>query len=65
MTAISARGTTALYDGVYVSLREFERERRQRPEMRRHALIWYSPMASIRRATSPSTTSRTSPVRWT
>ena len=39
VTAMSARGTTALYDGVYVSLREFERERRQRPEMRRHALI--------------------------
>src|SRR5262245_12000897 len=36
---MSARGTTALYDGVYVSLREFERERRQRPEIRRHALI--------------------------
>jgi len=39
VTAMSARGTTALYDGVYVSLREFERERRQRPEIRRHALV--------------------------
>jgi VWFA-related protein len=39
ITAVSARGTTAIYDGVYVSLREVERERRQRPEIRRHALV--------------------------
>jgi Ca-activated chloride channel homolog len=39
INAMSAKGTTALYDGVYTSLREFERERRQRHELRRHALV--------------------------
>jgi Ca-activated chloride channel family protein len=37
--ALSAKGTTALYDGLYTTLREFERERRQRHEIRRHALV--------------------------
>lgn len=37
--ALSARGDTAVYDGMYMSLREFERERRANPAMRRQALI--------------------------
>jgi VWFA-related protein len=37
-----ASGTTALYDGVYLSLRQFERQRRLQPERRRQALVIFS-----------------------
>ena len=37
--ALRARGSTALYDGLYTSLREFERDRRRRSETRRQALV--------------------------
>ena len=40
--AVEASGTTALYEGIYFSLREFERERRLRPELRRQALVLFS-----------------------
>jgi VWFA-related protein len=40
--ALYAYGTTALYDGVYLSLRQFERERHQRPDSRRQALVIFS-----------------------
>jgi VWFA-related protein len=40
--ALSAEGSTALYDGLYMSLQEFARERRQRPEVRRQALVVFS-----------------------
>ena len=39
---LSTNGSTALYDGLYVSLQEFARERRQRPEIRRQALVVFS-----------------------
>jgi Ca-activated chloride channel family protein len=39
VNAVSGSGATALYDGVYTSLREFERMRRQQRELRRHALV--------------------------
>lgn len=39
---LSAAGETALYDGVYLSLRQFERERRVQPELRRQALVLFS-----------------------
>jgi VWFA-related protein len=39
---LSAAGNTALYNGVYLSLRQFERERRVRPELRRQALVLFS-----------------------
>jgi VWFA-related protein len=39
---LSARGSTAMHDGVYTTLREFARERRSRPEMRRQALVLLS-----------------------
>jgi hypothetical protein len=39
---LRARGSTAMYDGLYTSLREFSRERRQRAEMRRQALVLVS-----------------------
>jgi Ca-activated chloride channel family protein len=39
---LKARGSTALYDGLYTSLREFQRERRLHPELRRHALVLLS-----------------------
>jgi VWFA-related protein len=40
--ALRPSGTTALYDGLYVSLRHLERERRLRPELRRQALVLFS-----------------------
>jgi VWFA-related protein len=40
--ALSAKGSTALYDGLYMSLQEFARERRQRPDVRRQALVVFS-----------------------
>jgi Ca-activated chloride channel homolog len=40
--AAAASGTTALYDGVYLSLRQLARERRLRPELRRKALVVFS-----------------------
>ena len=40
--ALSAEGSTALYDGLYMSLQEFARERRQRPDVRRQALVMFS-----------------------
>jgi len=40
--ALRATGSTALYDGLYTSLREFERERRRHSEMRRQALVLLS-----------------------
>ena len=39
---LSPNGSTALYDGLYMSLQEFARERRQRPEVRRQALVLFS-----------------------
>ena len=39
---LKARGSTAVYDGLYTSLREFQRERRLHPELRRHALVLLS-----------------------
>lgn len=39
---LSARGQTALYDGVYLSLRQFERERQVHPDLRRQALVVFS-----------------------
>jgi Ca-activated chloride channel homolog len=35
-------GSTAVYDGVYIALREFERERRARSEVRRQVLVLLS-----------------------
>jgi Ca-activated chloride channel family protein len=40
--ALSARGSTAVYDGLYTALREFQRERRMHPEVRRKALVLLS-----------------------
>jgi Ca-activated chloride channel family protein len=40
--ALRARGSTAIYDGVYLALREFERTRRHDPRVRRQALILLS-----------------------
>jgi VWFA-related protein len=40
--AVDASGTTALYDGVYIALRQFAHERRLRPELRRQALVVFS-----------------------
>ena len=37
--AVSAKGSTALYDGVYTSLHEFERLRRKQHQLRRHTLV--------------------------
>jgi Ca-activated chloride channel homolog len=42
ISRLSARGNTALYDGVYLSLRQFERERRVLPELRHQALVLFS-----------------------
>jgi Ca-activated chloride channel homolog len=39
---LSTAGSTALYDGLYVVLREFERERRNTPQVRRQALVLLS-----------------------
>lgn len=39
---IDASGTTSLYDGVYLSLREFQHERQQHPGLRRQALVVFS-----------------------
>jgi VWFA-related protein len=39
VNAVSPSGSTALYDGVYTSLREFERVRREPRELRRQALV--------------------------
>jgi VWFA-related protein len=39
---LTASGNTALYNGVYVSLRQFERERRAGRELRRQALVLFS-----------------------
>jgi VWFA-related protein len=40
--ALEPSGTTALYDALYMSLRQFERERRLQPELRRQALVLFS-----------------------
>ena len=40
--ALSTSGSTALYDGLYVVLREFERERRASAQVRRQALVLLS-----------------------
>jgi Ca-activated chloride channel family protein len=40
--AVGASGTTALYDGVYISLRQFVHQRRLHPELRRQALVVFS-----------------------
>jgi len=40
--SLSASGETALYDGLYVVLKEFERERRVSTEVRRQALVLLS-----------------------
>jgi VWFA-related protein len=40
--ALQPSGQTAVYDGLYLSLREFERQRRVRAEMRRQALVLLS-----------------------
>ena len=40
--ALSPSGSTALYDGLYVVLREFERERRAAVEVRRQVLVLLS-----------------------
>jgi VWFA-related protein len=40
--ALRASGSTALYDGVYVMLREFDRARRASPEVRRQVLVLLS-----------------------
>ena len=42
LDGLSPSGRTALYDGLYMSLQEFARERRQRPEIRRQALVLFS-----------------------
>ena len=39
---LSATGSTALYDGLYVVLRECQRERRAAPQIRRQALVLLS-----------------------
>jgi Ca-activated chloride channel homolog len=39
---LSTAGATALYDGLYVVLREFERERRNTPDVRRQTLVLLS-----------------------
>ncbi len=39
---LSTAGSTALYDGLYVVLREFERERRNAPHVRRQTLVLLS-----------------------
>jgi Mg-chelatase subunit ChlD len=53
--AMSAKGTTALYDGVYISLREFERERAGSVTNSGVTRSWFSPMASTPQVASPST----------
>ena len=40
--SLRASGSTAMYDGVYTALREFERERRRHPEVRRQTLVLLS-----------------------
>ena len=42
INGLSATGSTALYDGLYVVLREFERERRSTPLVRRQVLVLLS-----------------------
>jgi VWFA-related protein len=42
INGLSTQGDTALYDGLYMSLHELARERRERPEMRRQALVVFS-----------------------
>jgi VWFA-related protein len=42
VNGLSANGGTALYDGLYISLQEFARARRQVPEMRRQAIVVFS-----------------------
>ena len=42
INGLSTGGSTALYDGLYMSLQEFARERQQRPEIRRQALVVFS-----------------------
>jgi VWFA-related protein len=39
---LRARGSTAMYDGLYTALRDFERSRRKNPETRRQALVLLS-----------------------
>jgi Ca-activated chloride channel family protein len=39
---LSAAGTTALYDGLYVAMKEFTRERREHSEVRRQVLVLLS-----------------------
>jgi Ca-activated chloride channel homolog len=40
--ALRASGSTAMYDGVYTALREFEREGRRHPDVRRQTLVLLS-----------------------
>jgi len=40
--ALRASGNTALYDGLYIMLREFDRARRESPDIRRQALVLLS-----------------------
>ena len=40
--AVEPGGTTALYDGLYLALRQFEHARRQHPDRRRQALVVFS-----------------------
>jgi Ca-activated chloride channel homolog len=42
LRSLSTSGTTALYDGLYVILKEFERERRDAAEIRRQVLVLLS-----------------------
>lgn len=42
INALRASGNTALYDGLYVMLKEFDRARRDSPDIRRQALVLLS-----------------------
>lgn len=42
LRSLSTSGSTALYDGLYVALKEFERERRAATEVRRQVLVLLS-----------------------
>lgn len=42
LATLKSTGQTALYDGLYIALHEFERDRRRLPELRRQALVVFS-----------------------
>lgn len=42
LSALRASGTTAMYDGVYVALSEFQRDRRRQPAIRRQVMVLFS-----------------------